>query len=66
MNAFALPGGFFYVNTGLIMAAESESEMAGVMGHEIAHIAARHGTKQATKGTLANLATIPLMFTGYG
>ncbi len=66
VNAFALPGGFFYVNTGLIMAAESESELAGVMGHEIAHIAARHGTKQATRGTLANLATIPLMFTGFG
>lgn len=66
VNAFALPGGFFYVNTGLIVAAESESELAGVMGHEIAHIAARHGTKQATKGTLANLATIPLMFTGFG
>jgi predicted Zn-dependent protease len=66
VNAFALPGGFFYVNTGLILAAESESELAGVMGHEIAHIAARHGTKQATKGTIANLATIPLMFTGFG
>ncbi|MBY0504039.1 MAG: M48 family metalloprotease [Bryobacteraceae bacterium] len=66
VNAFALPGGFFYVNTGLIMAAESESELAGVMGHEIAHIAARHGTKQATRGTVANLATIPLMFMGWG
>lgn len=66
VNAFALPGGFFYVNTGLILAAESESELAGVMGHEIGHIAARHGTKQATKGTIANLATIPLMFTGFG
>ena len=66
VNAFALPGGFFYVNTGVIMAAESESELAGVMGHEIAHIAGRHGTKQATKGTIANLATIPLMFTGFG
>ena len=66
VNAFALPGGFFYVNTGLLMAAESESELAGVMGHEIAHIAGRHGTKQATKGTIANLATIPLMFTGFG
>ncbi len=66
VNAFALPGGFFYVNTGLIMAAESESELAGVMGHEISHIAARHGTKQATRGTVANLATIPLMFMGWG
>lgn len=69
-NAMALPGGFFYVNTGLLTLAENESEIAGVMGHEIAHIAARHGTKQATRGQLANLATIPLIFmggwTGYG
>lgn len=69
-NAMALPGGFFYVNTGLITLADNESEIAGVMGHEIAHIAARHGTKQATRGQLANLATIPLIFmggwTGYG
>lgn len=69
-NAMALPGGFFFVNTGLITLAENESEVAGVMGHEIAHIAARHGTKQATRGNLVNLATIPLIFmggwTGYG
>ncbi|MEJ5367079.1 MAG: M48 family metallopeptidase [Bryobacteraceae bacterium] len=63
-NAMALPGGFFYVNTGLIALAENESELAGVMGHEIAHIAARHGTRQATRGNLANLATIPLIFMG--
>ena len=69
-NAMALPGGFFFVNTGLITLAENESEIAGVMGHEIAHIAARHGTRQATRGQIANLATIPLIFlggwTGYG
>jgi beta-barrel assembly-enhancing protease len=69
-NAMALPGGFFFVNTGLITLAENESEIAGVMGHEIAHIAARHGTKQATRGQIVNLATIPLIFmggwTGYG
>jgi predicted Zn-dependent protease len=69
-NAMALPGGFFYVNTGLLTLAENESEVAGVMGHEIAHIAARHGTKQATRGQLVILATIPLIFmggwTGYG
>lgn len=69
-NAMALPGGFFYVNTGLITLAENESEIAGVMGHEIAHIAARHGTRQATRGQLVNLSTIPLIFlggwTGYG
>jgi len=69
-NAMALPGGFFYVNTGLITLAENEAEIAGVMGHEIAHIAARHGTRQQTRGNIANLATIPLIFmggwTGYG
>jgi beta-barrel assembly-enhancing protease len=70
VNAMALPGGFFYVNAGLIMKAESESELAGVMAHEIAHIAARHGTRQATRGEIVNLSTIPLIFmggwTGYG
>ncbi len=70
INALALPGGFFFVNAGLIMKAESESELAGVMAHEIAHIAARHGTRQATRGEIVNLSTIPLIFmggwTGYG
>ncbi len=70
INAFALPGGFFFVNTGLLLRAENESELAGVMAHELAHIAARHGTRQATKGQIVNLATIPLIFmggwTGYG
>src|SRR5438093_9555237 len=64
INAFALPGGFFFVNTGLMLKAESEAELAGVMAHEIAHVAARHGTKQATKGQIINLATIPLIFMG--
>jgi predicted Zn-dependent protease len=64
VNAFALPGGFFFVNTGLILKAESEAELAGVMAHEIAHVAARHGTKQATRGELANIASIPLIFMG--
>ena len=64
VNAFALPGGFFFVNTGLIMKAENEAELAGVMAHEIAHVAARHGTRQATRGTIAQLATIPLIFWG--
>src|SRR4051794_22726494 len=64
VNAFALPGGFFFVNSGLILKAESESELAGVMAHEIAHVAARHGTKQATRGELANIASIPLIFLG--
>ena len=64
VNAFALPGGFFFVNSGLMLKAESEAELAGVMAHEIAHVAARHGTKQATKGQIVNLATIPLIFMG--
>ncbi|MGA2193945.1 MAG: M48 family metallopeptidase [Bryobacteraceae bacterium] len=64
VNAFALPGGFFFVNTGLILKAETEAELAGVMGHEIAHVAARHGTRQATRGDIAQIATIPLIFMG--
>lgn len=58
VNAFALPGGFFFVNSGLIMKADSEAELAGVMGHEIAHVAARHGTKQATRGELAQIGML--------
>jgi predicted Zn-dependent protease len=64
VNAFALPGGFFFVNSGLIMKSESEAELAGVMAHEIAHVAARHGTRQASRGQFVNLATIPLIFMG--
>ena len=64
INAFALPGGFFFVNTGVIMNADSEAEMAGVMAHEIAHVAARHGTRQATRGTIINYASLPLIFMG--
>ncbi len=64
VNAFALPGGFFYVDSGLILRADSEAELAGVMAHEIAHVAARHGTRDATKGQLAQLATIPLILLG--
>jgi len=66
INAFALPGGFFYVNSGLIMHADEESEMAGAMAHEIAHVCARHGTKNATKGTIMQMATIPLILLGPG
>jgi predicted Zn-dependent protease len=72
VNAFALPGGFFYVNTGLILRAQEEDELASVMGHEIAHVAARHGTKDATKGELTQLAMIPAIiflpggWAGYG
>jgi beta-barrel assembly-enhancing protease len=64
INAFALPGGFFYVNSGLILAADDESELAGVMAHEIAHVAARHGTENASKAQLVNIASIPLIFMG--
>ncbi len=66
INAFALPGGFFYVNTGLIMAADEEAELAGVMAHEIAHVAARHATRQMTRSQWANIGTIPLIFVGGG
>jgi len=71
VNAFALPGGFFFVNSGLILKADSESELAGVMAHEIAHVAARHGTRNATRGELAQIAmiaasiAIPYGWTGY-
>ncbi len=71
VNAFALPGGFFFVNSGLILKADNEAELAGVMAHEIAHVAARHGTKQATRGEIAQIAmiaasiVIPYGWTGY-
>ncbi|HZT31500.1 MAG TPA: M48 family metallopeptidase [Bryobacteraceae bacterium] len=64
VNAFALPGGFFFVNSGLILKADNEAELAGVMAHEIAHVAARHGTRQATRGALVNYASLPLIFMG--
>jgi predicted Zn-dependent protease len=66
INAFALPGGFFYVNSGLVLAADNESELAGVMAHEIAHVAARHATRQMTRAQLVNFASIPLIFVGGG
>ncbi len=64
INAFALPGGFFFVNSGLFLRASNEAELAGVMAHEIAHVTARHGTKQATRGQIANYASLPLIFMG--
>ncbi len=66
INAFALPGGFFFLNTGLILAADEEAELAGVMAHEIAHVTARHGTKNASKAQWAQWATIPLIILGPG
>ncbi len=64
VNAFALPGGFFYVNSGLILAADNEAELAGVMAHEIAHVAARHATKNMTRAQIWNMASVPLIFIG--
>lgn len=62
LNAFALPGGFLYVNSGLVMAADEEAQVAGVVAHEIAHVAARHWASQVTKATLLQYAMIPLIF----
>ena len=64
VNAFALPGGFFYVDSGLILAADNEAELAGVMAHEIAHVAARHATKNMTRAQIWNFASVPLIFVG--
>jgi len=66
VNAMALPGGFFYVNSGLILAADDEAELAAVMSHEIAHVALRHGTRGQTRADIANLASLPLIFLGGG
>ncbi|MCU1322899.1 MAG: peptidase Ste24p [Acidobacteriaceae bacterium] len=72
INAMALPGGFFYVNSGLILAADEEAELAGVMAHEIAHVAAHHAARQMTKMNYAQIGSIPLIiftqgsWTGYG
>jgi predicted Zn-dependent protease len=63
INAFALPGGFLYVNSGLLSAAEAEAEFAGVIAHEVAHVAARHWASQMTKSTILQYAMIPLIFT---
>jgi beta-barrel assembly-enhancing protease len=66
VNAFSLPGGFLYVHSGLILAADDEAELAGAMAHEIAHVAARHATRQMTRSQLASLLSIPLIFVGGG
>jgi len=66
VNAFSLPGGFVYINTGTILAADEEAELAGVMAHEIAHVCARHATRQLTRSQYAGIATIPLIFVGGG
>jgi len=64
VNAFAFPGGYFYVNKGLIMAAETEAELAGVMAHEISHVTARHATSRMSKAQYLQLASIPALFVG--
>src|SRR5437899_4510041 len=66
INAFALPGGFFYVNSGVILAADEEAEIAGVMAHEIAHVAACHIAREQTRASLLQMASIPLIFVGGG
>ena len=66
VNAFALPGGYFYVNSGLLLLADEEAELAGVMAHELAHVAARHAMRQMTRANFANIASIPLIFVGGG
>ena len=72
VNAMALPGGFFYVNSGLIMACDEEAELAGVMAHEISHVVAHHAAREMTRLYYAEIASVPLMimtqgsYTGYG
>ncbi len=64
VNAMALPGGFFYVNSGLILNADEEAEVAGVMAHEIAHVAAHHAARELTRSNYAQIGTVPLIFLG--
>jgi predicted Zn-dependent protease len=64
INAMALPGGFFYVNSGLILACDEEAELAGVMAHEIAHVSAHHAARQMTRMEYAQIGMVPLMFIG--
>ncbi len=66
INAMALPGGFFYVNSGLILNADSEAEIAGVMAHEISHVVAHHAVREQTRMNYAQFVTIPLIFVGGG
>jgi predicted Zn-dependent protease len=61
INAMALPGGFFYVNSGLVLAADEEAEIAGVMAHEIAHVCAHHAAREMTRMNYMQIASVPLM-----
>lgn len=60
-NAFALPGGYMFVNAGTLLLADDESELAGVMAHEIGHVSACHAAREATRGTLASIGMIPVL-----
>jgi beta-barrel assembly-enhancing protease len=64
VNAFALPGGHLYINRGVLETADNEAELAGVIAHETGHVAARHGVEQASKASLINYGSIPLIFLG--
>jgi predicted Zn-dependent protease len=64
INAMSLPGGFLYVNSGLILAADDEAELAGAMAHEIAHVALRHATRQMTRANIFQILSIPVVMTG--
>jgi predicted Zn-dependent protease len=64
VNAVALPGGFFYIDSGLILAADNEAELAGVMAHEIAHVAACHAARGRTRGQLMGLASLSMTMIG--
>ncbi|MDA2932802.1 M48 family metallopeptidase [Acidobacteria bacterium AH-259-D05] len=66
VNAFALLGGYLYVNKGLILEADNESELAGVLAHEIAHVTARHATERMSKAQLLQFAALPALFVGGG
>lgn len=62
LNTFALPGGFLYVDKGLLSELDSEAELAGLIAHEVAHVAARHGTRYATRKTAWNLISFPVIY----
>ena len=64
VNAFAFPGGYFYINKGLVLEADNEVELAGVMAHEISHVTARHATARMSKGQILEIAAIPALFVG--
>jgi predicted Zn-dependent protease len=64
VNAYALPGGFFFITTGMLLETQSEAELAGIIGHEIAHVAARHATRQMTRSHIWSIVSLPLVFIG--